>query len=397
MTIFKPAAGTPFYSGPNPWVKGHLQDVIDLDPSIKAVTFEIAENGVAKLGVSPAPERGFAAQAFAVFGNALASATTSGQLVPPMVILDQVGLNHASSNSGIVKTDGSIDQAMLAELKSFAKGKDYLTIGDLRKFLYARFKELQSGDVKLTERMLRFMGNVVLSRGEFGPLWAVGSIENPAKKGERILPLSRIDEFYDNKLFTRVRAEREAAMIVAGVPVHDGPGSVAGALAKFARLNGGPTTGNPADMAKYAAKLLEGRTTDDLERLREGIGLLSVAGAAGGLLLPSAKSLALALCPAFRGAQPNPPPAGTVNQSALPPVQQELNAIWSKPGRELDPNNAKDADLIKEARGKMEQLFNENGVGFKSFFAQVPGGFVTWPPFPDGDDWRYTFRPNAQT
>ncbi len=389
----------PWYSGRVDWVKAHLQSVLGLPKETEIVTYDLARDGVAQLGINSDLKAGFAAQIFAVAGNALASKTTSGQFFPPVVILDDVGLNHASSNSGIVRPDGTVDRDRLDVLKSFAKGKDYLTESDLRDFLWSRFFELQEGTVPLRERMRRVLGNLVLSRGEFGPLFTVASIENPKKKGERILKLSSIDEFYANNLFGRIRAEREAAMIVSGVPVHDGPKGVAGALAAFARSQGRQLTGNAADLAAYATELLQGRTQNDIARLRDGVGLGAVAGPAIGTLAPNGKALALALCPAFRGSMPNPAPAGkALRTGGLPEDQMRLNKIFDDAPRALDPTaDAALIDEMREARatGDFKQLFHDGGVGFRCFYKEVAGGFVTWPPLWETDVPPYTLRTAA--
>ena len=132
-SIQKPPPGPvgPWYSGRVEWVKSHLQNVLGLPKDAEVVTYDLARDGVAQLGINSGVKAGFAAQIFAVAGNALASKTTSRQFFPPVVILDDVGLNHASSNSGIVRPgaieariDGRFDSKDLIEVLARGEYED---------------------------------------------------------------------------------------------------------------------------------------------------------------------------------------------------------------------------------------------------------------------------------
>jgi hypothetical protein len=287
------------YDGPNPWVKEHLQKVLNLPAGTKEVTYALGREGVKQLGMN----QDIAAQVFGLVGNGAATVTTTDQRfpIPVRVVLDRVGLNHATSNTGIVRTDGTIDHDRLEQLKSYARGKKYLTVHDLGDYLWDRFKEQQNGVLPLGERLRRLLGNLLFSRGELGPFFAAA---REKRDGQWVVTLDRIEKLYAHEVWDEIRAMRAAAIVDANDPVH--AQEMAGArstLAAWAKAH--PSSGDASDIAKYAADLLIGKDEEERAFLRDGQGLAPTVGIALKTLWPFGRSSMLALCPACRNSIPS--------------------------------------------------------------------------------------------
>jgi hypothetical protein len=271
------------------WVKEHVLDVLGRDLSedeLRAiVTTKNMIPDLALLGVESVPYR-LAGGA----GLLTAAKKTTGVVVSaegPVVRIDRLGFTHG--RLGVVREDGSVDRAVLNDLLALARpisaadGRAVTAIDreSVRRFIASRFAFSWSKDESIAANLLRLVRQKaalhLYEAVEWSLLFDIAGTE--LDKRPVLLP-EDIEDFYQNRLFTRVRAERAAvALIDAGKePVKTGSnrhdaGKMAQQLVTYAKRFG-LSHGTPADIA---ARLVEGMSLEQREnRARDrSIGLLA--------------------------------------------------------------------------------------------------------------------------
>ncbi|MCC7382016.1 MAG: hypothetical protein IT384_09310 [Deltaproteobacteria bacterium] len=219
------------------WVADHLIAVSGADPNSRTISMEQFKKGLEGMGLNDA-----AVITMVAAGTPL-QVMSSGKDLYTEVDLDKAGRNHPGASSGVLLPGGGISEEGLKYLKMFQTTVDpllgdVLTGENLKTYHLNRVEQIkrESKGLPIGERIRNWVGANIVMSGEFGPFLAVAGVPN--SQGELVLPLARLDELYNHKIFYRVRAEHDAAALL--LKEHDGKlgpkPSVPEFLATFAKM-----------------------------------------------------------------------------------------------------------------------------------------------------------------
>ncbi|MFO0728708.1 MAG: hypothetical protein U1E65_33330 [Myxococcota bacterium] len=240
------------------WVAKHLISVSGADPNSTTIDMEQFKKGLRAMGMDDT-----AVLAMVAFGTPLQT-MSSGNDLYTKVDLTKAGRNHPGAPSGVLLPGGGISEQGLKYLKGFATkhdamlGDDVITEVGFKAFHENRVAQIADSSHGIKDRIRNWVGSRVVMSGEFGPFLAVAGV--PDAKGELVMPLKRIDELYNHKIFYRVRAEHDAATLL----LKDADGALGAKpavpehLATFAKMEG-VSIKNKDEMIAFAKTVLRER------------------------------------------------------------------------------------------------------------------------------------------